>query len=97
MAIPTSTPATSSAPPKSSHQRIEDLHKKVDCYERRNQRRYAYVKKLLSVVTPHMEEPDISTFTATTCKDSGNEGDDGHSGAGLPLRITYSTEDHAKF
>ncbi|KAL4350200.1 hypothetical protein AHAS_Ahas10G0118200 [Arachis hypogaea] len=97
MAIPTGVSTSSSAPPRSSHQHLEDLHKKIDRYERRNQRRYAYVKKLLSIVTLPMEEPDISTSTATSSDDSDDEGDDRHSRAGRPLCITHSTKDRAKF
>ncbi|KAL4344636.1 hypothetical protein AHAS_Ahas11G0198200 [Arachis hypogaea] len=34
LVVPMSIPTTSTAPPKSSMQRIEDLHKKLDRYER---------------------------------------------------------------
>ncbi|XP_020973232.1 uncharacterized protein LOC110269698 [Arachis ipaensis] len=96
---PTRNTTTSSTPQKSATQRLEDLHKKLDRYERRNQRRYAHVKKLLSIVTPPMEDPDISTSTATSSGSTDDNGDEGHSGLGHchPLCITSSTEDRAKF
>ena len=94
---PTGHATTSSTSQKSAAQRLEDLHKKLDRYERRNQHRYAHVKKLLSVVTPPMEEPDISISTATSSGDDDDIGDAGHSELDHPLRLTYSTEDRAKF
>ncbi|KAL4300310.1 hypothetical protein AHAS_Ahas17G0188100 [Arachis hypogaea] len=78
-------------------QRIEELHKKLDHYERRNQRRYAFVKKLLSCLAPPMEEPEISTSTSTDNEESDDEEVDGHSEADQPLRITQGTEDRANF
>ncbi|KAL4350327.1 hypothetical protein AHAS_Ahas10G0130900 [Arachis hypogaea] len=97
LTIPAGISMASSTPPKSTHQCIEDLHKKLDHYGRRNQHRYAYVKKLLSVVTPPMEELDVSTSTATSSEDTNDEEDDGHSKANRPLHITNGTEDRAKF
>ncbi|KAL4276281.1 hypothetical protein AHAS_Ahas20G0191500 [Arachis hypogaea] len=97
LAIPMSIPTTSTAPPKSSMQRIEDLHKKLDRYERCNQCRYTFVKKLLSCKAPPMEEPEISMSTGTDNEDSINGEDDGHSEADQPLRLTQGTEDCANF
>ncbi|KAL4329684.1 hypothetical protein AHAS_Ahas13G0324700 [Arachis hypogaea] len=97
LAIPMSTPTTSTAPPKSSMQRIDDLHKKLDRYERQNERRYTFVKKLLSCLAPPMEEPEIFTSTGTNNEDSDNGEDDGHSEADQPLRLTQGTEDCANF
>ncbi|KAL4293872.1 hypothetical protein AHAS_Ahas18G0171500 [Arachis hypogaea] len=78
-------------------QRIEELHKKLDCYERRNRRRYTFVKKLLSCLAPPMEEPEISTSTDTDNKVSDNDEEDGHSEVEPPLRLTQGTEDRANF
>ncbi|KAL4315756.1 hypothetical protein AHAS_Ahas15G0216900 [Arachis hypogaea] len=97
LAIPMSIPTTSIGPPKSSMQRIEDLHKKLNRYERRNQRRYTFVKKLLSCLAPPMEEPDISTSTGTDNEDSDNGEEDGHSEADQLLRLTQGMEDRANF
>ncbi|XP_016168493.1 uncharacterized protein LOC107611041 [Arachis ipaensis] len=72
LAVRMSIPTTSTAPPKSSMQRIGDLHKKLDRYERRNQSCYTFVKKLLSCLAPPMEEPKISTSTGTNNEDSDN-------------------------
>ena len=79
-------------------QRIEELHKKLDRYERRNERRYTFVKKLLSCLAPPMEEPKISTSTGTNNDESDNDEEvDGHSKADKPLRLTQGTEDRANF
>ena len=94
---PTGHATTSSTSQKSAAQRLEDLHNKLDRYERHNQRRYAHVKRLLSVITPPMEEPDISTSTATSSGDSNGIGDVAHSELNHPARLTSSTEDRAKF
>ncbi|KAL4287208.1 hypothetical protein AHAS_Ahas19G0163200 [Arachis hypogaea] len=61
IAPPSTIPITSSAPPKSTHQLLVELHEKIDRYEQRNKCRFAYLKKLWSCVNPPMEEPDIST------------------------------------
>ncbi|KAL4344574.1 hypothetical protein AHAS_Ahas11G0192000 [Arachis hypogaea] len=97
LAISMSIPTTSTAPPKSSMKRIEELHKKLDRYEQRNQRQYTFVKKLLSCLAPPMDEPKISTSTGTDNEDNDNGEDDGHSEANQPLRLTQGTEDRANF
>nr|XP_025670443.2 glycine-rich cell wall structural protein 1.0-like [Arachis hypogaea] len=53
--------------------------------------------RLLSMITPPMEEPDISTSTATSSGDSNGIGDVAHSELHHPLRLTSSMEDRAKF
>ncbi|KAL4276116.1 hypothetical protein AHAS_Ahas20G0175000 [Arachis hypogaea] len=86
---------TSSTSQGSSQQRLEDLHKKIDRYERQNQRRYAYIKKLLSCMTPSIEEPEISTSTSYLSEESTHERDSGSSKPDHSLNLASSTENHA--
>ena len=98
MAPPLLFPSSSSSTPlRSTHQRIEDLHRKLDRYERRNHRQYTYIKKLLRCVTPSMEEPEIFTSTSNPSDGSSDEGDSEGSGPDRPLRIIRNTEDRANF
>jgi len=98
MAPPLLFPSSSSSPPlRCTHQRIEDLHRKLDRYERRNHRWYTYIKKLLHCVVPSMEEPEIFTSTSNPSDESFDGGDSEDSGPDRPLRIIHSTEDRANF
>ncbi|XP_016167305.1 ATP-dependent DNA helicase PIF1-like [Arachis ipaensis] len=87
IAAPSVNSTTSSTSQGSSHQRLEDLHKKIDRYERRNQRRYAYIKKLLSCVNPSVEEPEISTSTSYLSEESTREQNRGSSKPDHHLRL----------
>ncbi|KAL4275912.1 hypothetical protein AHAS_Ahas20G0154600 [Arachis hypogaea] len=96
IAIPIGIPTTSSVPPRSFHQRLEDLHKKMDRYKQWNQCQFTYVKKLLGFMTPPMEDPEIFTSTSDLSKDSVDGRDTRSSKTVRPLRLTNSTEDRAK-
>ncbi|XP_072087222.1 uncharacterized protein [Arachis hypogaea] len=55
IAIPSDIPTTSSTSQRSFHQRFEDLHRKIDRYERRNQRRFLEIFKKLQINIPFAE------------------------------------------
>ncbi|XP_020964374.1 uncharacterized protein LOC110265634 [Arachis ipaensis] len=84
IAPPPTIPTTSSTPPKSTHQLLVELHEKINRYERRNKRRFAYMKKLWSCVNPPMEEPNISTSDSDNSEASTQSTDEG-SGDPNPL------------
>ncbi|QHO19829.1 uncharacterized protein DS421_11g332470 [Arachis hypogaea] len=99
-APPSSTPH---APPPSTHQLLLKILEKVDRQgwwieqiERRNKRRYNYLKELIDCTHPPLEEPDTPESTSDHSMERHDEPDSGSDDSNPTLLITDGTEDRAK-
>ncbi|QHN92519.1 uncharacterized protein DS421_17g584460 [Arachis hypogaea] len=91
------------APQQSAYQLLIELTEKVDRQgrgieqiERRNKRRYNYLKKLIGSINPPTEEPDTPECTSDHSMESNQEMDSGSDDSNPALLITDGTEDRAK-